>query len=75
MTLVKILNLEILNEDPKFKSVDNVIISKYKNISAKACVPDWSEQISVILNLEEIVGTFYKKELQKKIKRSLELKK
>ena len=27
------------------------------------------------LNGEEIVGTFYKKELQKKIKKSLELKK
>ena len=30
----------------------------------------WSD-----LNREEIVGTFYEKELQKKIKKSLELKK
>ena len=54
-------------------------VSKYKNIFAKGYVPNWSEVfvikkakntvpwIYVIsdLNGEEIVGTFYEKELQK----------
>ena len=55
-------------------------ISKYKNISAKGYAPNWSEEIFAIsrvkktvpwiyvvndLNGEEIVGTFYEKELQK----------
>ena len=53
-------------------------------------VSNWSEEVFVIrkvknpvpwtyvisdLNGEEIVGTFYQKELQKQIKNSLELKK
>ena len=54
-------------------------MSKYKNIFAKGYVPNWSKEVFVIkkvntgpwtysisdLNGEEIVGTFYKKELQK----------
>ena len=71
---------EINNEDPKFKIGDNVRISKYKNIFAKIFVPNSSEEVFVIkkakntvpwtyvisdLNGEEIVGMFYKKELQK----------
>ena len=55
-------------------------MSKYKNIFAKGYVPNWSEEDFVIkkvkntvlwtyvisdLNREEIVGTFYEKELQK----------
>ena len=71
---------EINNEDPKFKIGDNVRISKYKNIFAKIYVPNSSEEVFVIkkakntvpwtyvisdLNGEEIVGMFYKKELQK----------
>ena len=55
-------------------------ISKYKNIFAKGYTPNWSEEIFVIrkvkntvpqtyvindLNNEEIIGTFYEKELQK----------
>ena len=55
-------------------------ISKYKNIYTKGYTPYWSEQIFVIekikntvtwtyvindLNGEEIIGTFYEKELQK----------
>ena len=54
-------------------------VSKYKNIFAKGYVPNWSEVfvikkakntvpwIYVIsdLNGEQIVGTFYEKELQK----------
>ena len=71
---------EIINKDPKFKVGDHVRISKYKNILAKECIPNWSEGVFVIkkvkntipwtyiindLNDEEIIGTFYEKELQK----------
>ena len=71
---------EINYQDPKFKIGDNVRISKYKNSFAKSYTPKWSEEVFVIkkvkhsvpwtyvindLNGEEIVGTFYKKELQK----------
>ena len=67
-------------KDPKFKVGDRVRISKYKNIFAKGYMPYWSEEVFVIkkikntvpwtyvindLNGEEILGTFYEKELQK----------
>ena len=68
------------DKDPKFKVGDHVRISKYKNIFAKGYTPNWSEEVFVIkkvkntvpwtyvindLNGEEIMGTFYEKELQK----------
>ena len=71
---------EINNKDPKFKVGDHVRISKYKNIFAKGYLPNWSEEVFVIkkvkntvpwtyvinnLNGEEIIGSFYEKELQK----------
>ena len=71
---------EINNNDPKFEVGDRVRISKYKNIFAKGYIPNWSEEVFVIkkikntipwtyvindLNGEEIIGTFYEKELQK----------
>ena len=71
---------EVNDEDPKFKVDDCVGISKYKNIFAKGYMPNWSEEVFVIkkvkntvpwtyvtndLNGEEIIGTFYEKELQK----------
>ena len=71
---------EVNDEDPKFKLVDHVRISNYKNIFAKGYTPNWSEEVFVIkevkntvpwtyvisdLNGEEIIGTFYEKELQK----------
>ena len=67
-------------KDPKFKVGDHVRISKYKHIFAKGYAPNWSEKIFVVkkikntlpwtyvisdLNGEEIVGSFYEKELQK----------
>ena len=67
-------------KDPKFKIGDRVRISKYKNIFAEEYMPNWSEEVFVIkkvkntvpwnyviddLNGEEIIGTFYEKELQK----------
>ena len=69
---------EIIDKDPKFKVGDQVRISKYKNIFAKGYMPNWSEEIFVIkkikstvpwtyvindVNGEEIIGTFYGKEL------------
>ena len=69
---------EINDQDHKFKVGDRVRISKYKNIFAKRYMPNWSEEIFVIkkikntvpwtyvindLNGEEIIGTFYEKEL------------
>ena len=71
---------EVNDKDPKFKVGDHVRISKYKNIFAKGYTPNWSEEVSVIkkvkntvpwtyiindINGEEIIGTFYGKELQK----------
>ena len=71
---------DVNNKDPKFKIGDHVRISKYKNIFAKGYMPNWSEEVFVIkkvkntvpwtyvindLNGEEIIGTFYEKELQK----------
>ena len=73
-------NKEINDKDPKFKIVDIVRISKYKNIFAKGYVPNWSEEVFVIIKVkkivpwtyviidlkgEEIVGTFYGNELQR----------
>ena len=71
---------EVNDNDLKFKVDDHVGISKYKNIFTKGYTPNWSEEIFVIkkiknsvpwtyviddLNGEEIIGTFYEKELQK----------
>ena len=71
---------EVNDKDLKFKVGDYVRISKYKNIFAKGCMPNWSEEVFIIskikntvpwtyvindLNGEEIIGTFYEKELQK----------
>ena len=69
---------EVNDNDPKFKVGDHVRISKYKNIFAKGYTPNWSEEVFMIkkstvprtyvindLNDEEIIGTFYEKELQK----------
>ena len=68
------------DKDPKLKIGDQVRISKHKNIFAKGYMPNWSEEIFIIskikntvpwtyvindLNGEEIIGTFYEKELQK----------
>ena len=71
---------KVNDKGPKFKVGDYVKISKYKNIFAKGCMPNWSEEVFVIkkvkkavpwtyvindLNREEIIGTFYEKGVQK----------
>ena len=81
---------EVNDKDPKFQVGVHVRISRYKNIFAKGYTPNWSEEIFVIkeikntvpwtyaindLNGEEISGTFYEKELQKKNQKNLEQKK
>ena len=71
---------EVNDKHPKFKVGDNVRISKYKNIFGKGYMPNWSEEVFIAskikntvpwtyvvndLNGEEIIRTFYEKELQK----------
>ena len=73
-------NVDSNEEDPKFKAADHVRISKYKNIFAKGYTPNCSEEVLAVskikntfpwtyvisdLNGEEIVGTFFEKELQR----------
>ena len=75
-------NKENDNEDPKFKVGDHVSVLKYKNVLAKGYVLGYVFVIKKVKNTvpwtvsdlkgEEIVWTFYEKELQKT---SLELKK
>ena len=69
-------------KDSRFKVGDRVRISKFKNIFAKGYTPNWSKKIFIVdkindtvpytynlkdLNGEEIIGTFYDRELQKSI--------
>ena len=72
---------EVNDNDPKFKIGDHVRISKYKTIFAKGYTPNWPGETFPIkeiknrvpwayvindLNGEEIIGTFYEKELHEK---------
>ena len=81
---------EVNDKDPRFKVDDLVRISKYKNIFAKGYTPNRSEKVFVItkvkstvpwtfiindLNGEEIIGTFYGKELQKTNKKEFRTEK
>ena len=74
------IDQEVNDKDPKFKVGDHVRISKYKNTFTKSYNQNLSEEIFVIkgikntipwtyvindLNGEEIIGTFYEKELPK----------
>ena len=67
-------------KDSRFKVGDRVRTSKFKNIFAKGYTPNWSREIFIVnkindtapytynikdLNDEEIIGSFYHKELQK----------
>ena len=69
-------------KDSRFKVGDRVRISKLKNIFAKGYTPNWSKEIFIVdkindtvpytynvkdLNDEEIIGSFYDRELQKSI--------
>ena len=67
-------------KDSRFKVGDRVRISKFKNIFAKGYIPNWSKEIFIVdkmndtvpytynikdLNDEEIIGSFYDRELRK----------
>ena len=69
-------------KDSTFKVGERVRICRYKNIFAKGYAPNWSKEIFIVdkindtvsytynlkdLNDEEIIGSFYDKELQKSI--------
>ena len=69
-------------KDSRFKVGDRVRISKFKNIFAKGYTPNWIKEIFIVnkindtvpytynlkgLNGEEIIGSFYDRELQKSI--------
>ena len=70
---------EVNDKDPKFKVGDHARLPKYKNVFAKGYTPNWSEVFVIKkvkntvpwtyaindLNDEEIIATFYEKELQK----------
>ena len=71
---------KVHDRNAKFQVGDHVRILKYKNIFAKGYCSNWSAEIFVIreikttvpwtyvindFNGEEIIGTFYEKELQK----------
>ena len=71
---------EYNKKSARFNANDRVRISKFKNIFAKVYTPNWSKEIFVInkisdtvpwtyrlkdLNGQEILGSFYDRELQK----------
>ena len=84
------INKEVNDKDPKFKVGDHVRISTYKNIFAKDYTQNWSEEIFVIkrikntvpwtyvinnLSSEEVIGTFYEKDLQRTNKKEFRIEK
>ena len=69
------------DKDPQFKIGSHVRISIHKNVFEKGYTPSWSKEIFVVNNFkntvtwiyvigdikdEEVVSTFYQKELKKK---------
>ena len=71
---------EYNNKDSRFNVGGRVRISKFENIFAKGYTPNWSREIFIVnqindtvpdtynlkdLNGEEIIGSFYDRELQK----------
>ena len=69
-------------KNSRFKVGDRVRISKFKNIFAKGSTPNWSKEIFIVNKIndtvpytynikdsidEEIIGSFYDRELQKSI--------
>ena len=77
-------------KDSKFKVGDHIRISTFKNVFAKGYTPNWSEEIFIVkkikstvlwtyvisdLNIEEILGSFYEKELQETDQKELRIEK
>ena len=88
---MELRSIKRLNDsNHKFSVGDHVRISKYKNIFVKGYIPNWSQEVFVIkkvkntvpwtyvtndLNGDEIIGTFYEKELQKTNQQELRIEK
>ena len=83
-------NEESNKKDAKFKIGNHVRISKYKNIFANGYTPNWSEEVFIVskikntvpwtydisdMNGEEIIGSFYEKELQSTNQQKYRIKK
>ena len=83
-------NEESNEKDRNFKVGDHVRISKHKNIFAKGHAPNWSEEMFAVkkikntvpwtyvisnLNGEEIVVSFYEKQLQKTNQKEFKIEK
>ena len=49
---------KVNNKDPKFKVVDFVRISKYKNIFAKGYTPNWSETFTISKSKKMVPWTY-----------------
>ena len=47
-------SIENNDKDPQFQIGDIVRISKYKNILATGCTPNWSEEVSVIKKFKKL---------------------
>ena len=80
LLMLKIIHILILKKKLMIKILNLSWRSKHKNIFAEGYTPNWSEEVFVIkkvrntvpwthvisnVNDEEIIGTFYEKELQK----------
>ena len=50
---------KVNDKDPKFKTGDNVRISKYKTIFAKGYMPNWSEETFVVSKIKNTVPWTY----------------
>ena len=74
--------MSIMEKRSRFKVGDRVRISKFKNIFAKGYTPNWSREAFIVnkindtvlytynikdLNTQEIIWSFYDRELQKSI--------
>ena len=72
--------MNIIKKNARYNVGDRFRISKFKNIFAKGYTPNWSREIFIVnkinytvpwtyslkdLNGEEIIGSFYGRELQK----------
>ena len=80
MIIEKYILMNAIKKDSRFNVGDRVRISKFKNIFAKGYTPNWSREIFIVdtindtvpytynlkdLNDEDIIGSFYDRELQK----------
>ena len=50
---------EVNDKNPKFKVGDHVRVSNYKNIFAKGCTPNWSEEVFIISKIKNTVPWTY----------------